>query len=157
MHCQPHHFLHPPPRHPVVAVAERPGDPNARVGDADREVAADLLADAAAAGYLRLDELDERLAAVWSATTRADLSAVERDLPVELHRAAARDDAAARARANTRAGLMPYAAVMLLLLAGWFVVGVIGGGWYPWPIWPALGWGLCLLRGTGAAADGRTP
>ena len=39
-----------------------------RAGDRDRQRTADVLALATAQGHLRIDELDERLAAVWSAT-----------------------------------------------------------------------------------------
>lgn len=40
--------------------------------------------------------------------------------------------------------LMAYVAVMVLLVLIWLLVGVNGGGWYPWPVWPALGWGIGL-------------
>ena len=74
-----HHRLPGP-----VDVAVLDPSPEARVGDADRERTVALLGDAAAAGYLRLDELDQRLSAAWSATTVAQLSAVENDLPEQL-------------------------------------------------------------------------
>lgn len=154
MHCQPHHSPHDSPRH--LTVVEPARDPNARVGDADREGVAQLLADAAATGYLSLEELDQRLAAVWSATTSRELSVAESDLPVELRSARAQRDTAARARADARARVVPhiaaYAAVTLLLLMVWLIAGFTGGGWYPWPIWPALGWGIGLLRHVRAAA-----
>jgi hypothetical protein len=34
---------------------------------------------------------------------------------------------------------------MALLVAIWLVVGLGGGSWYPWPLWPALGWGIAVL------------
>jgi hypothetical protein len=113
-----------------------------------------------AAGYLRLDELDERLTVVWSATTAGQLQATESDLPSGLRRAHDRREAAARVRAAARAGLLPhlaaYAAVMLLLVAVWLAVGVSADRWYPWPLWPALGWGIGVV-GHVRAATRATP
>lgn len=123
--------------------------PRARVGDADRERVAAVLGDAAAEGYLRLDELDARLGAIWSARTRADLDAALGDLPEDWLRAREQRAALERARAAARAALRPhlasYVGVMLLLTAIWLVVGVTAGAWYPWPVWPALGWGIGLV------------
>lgn len=34
---------------------------------------------------------------------------------------------------------------MLLLVAIWLAVGVTAGSWYPWPVWPALGWGIGVV------------
>jgi len=149
MHCQTRRLT---PLDPPVVRRTAPSD---RIGDADRERAAELLGDAAAAGYLRLDELDERLALVWSAATGAELAAAEADIPDDLRRAQARRAALARGRGVARAGLVPhlisYAAVMLLLVTIWLSVGLLGGGWYPWPIWPALGWGIGVASHVRAA------
>lgn len=54
--------------------------PATRVGDADREAAAEQLRTAVADGRLEIAELDERLGAVYSARTRAELAAVTTDL-----------------------------------------------------------------------------
>ena len=54
--------------------------PATRVGDADREAAAEQLRTAVADGRLELAELDERLTAAYSARTRAELAAVTADL-----------------------------------------------------------------------------
>jgi len=56
--------------------------PNMRVGDADREAVAAQLREHYADGRLTLDELNERLDQAFAARTRADLTAVTRDLPV---------------------------------------------------------------------------
>lgn len=53
-----------------------------RIGDAEREVATARLGDHFAAGRLDHAEYDERLDAIWSARTRADLDQVFWDLPV---------------------------------------------------------------------------
>jgi hypothetical protein len=52
-----------------------------RIGDAEREVATARLGDHFAAGRLDHEEYDERLDAIWSARTRADLDQVFWDLP----------------------------------------------------------------------------
>jgi hypothetical protein len=53
---------------------------SARVGDADREAAADLLRAAVEAGQLELSELDGRLTATYAARTVGQLEAVTADL-----------------------------------------------------------------------------
>src|SRR5262252_7044596 len=57
-----------------------------RASDADRERVAEILRTAAAEGRLGLDELDERLAHVYSARTYAELEPVTADLPTHPHR-----------------------------------------------------------------------
>ncbi|HVT67935.1 MAG TPA: DUF1707 domain-containing protein, partial [Trebonia sp.] len=52
-----------------------------RVSDAEREAAAAELREHFASGRLDSDELEERLATVFAAKTRGDLSAVFTDLP----------------------------------------------------------------------------
>lgn len=156
LHCQLDHQLkRPPGNEPAVTLSGAPADPDLRIGDIDRQRVAALLGEAAGAGYLRLDEVDERLTTVWSATTSGELSAVASDLPVELRRARARREAAAVvrdvARSRLPAHLGSYLSVMALLVAVWLVIGLTGGSWYPWPIWPALGWGIGVVRHVRAA------
>jgi Domain of unknown function (DUF1707) len=52
-----------------------------RASDADRERVADVLRDAAGDGRLTMDELDERLDAVYAAKTYAELEPITHDLP----------------------------------------------------------------------------
>src|ERR1700753_3294549 len=52
-----------------------------RASDADREGVANVLREAAGDGRLGLDELDERLDAVYAAKTYAELEPITRDLP----------------------------------------------------------------------------
>ena len=52
-----------------------------RASDADRERVADILRQAAGDGRLSMEELDERLDAVYAAKTYAELEPVTRDLP----------------------------------------------------------------------------
>ncbi len=59
-----------------------PPDPAAAVDDDDRDVARQLLQQALARDEVTFEELDDRFAAVYSATTRAELDHVTADLPV---------------------------------------------------------------------------
>lgn len=54
---------------------------NLRASDLDRERTAEILRDAAGDGRLGLDELDERLTAVYAAKTYAELEPIVQDLP----------------------------------------------------------------------------
>jgi hypothetical protein len=54
---------------------------NLRASDADRERVASVLREAAGDGRLSMDELDERLDAVFAAKTYADLEPITHDLP----------------------------------------------------------------------------
>ena len=56
--------------------------PSSRVSDGDRELTVTRLQEAVADGRLDLSELEERLDAVYSAKTRADLDSLTADLPV---------------------------------------------------------------------------
>jgi hypothetical protein len=117
-----------------------------RVGTAERESAAALLADAAAGGYLDTDEFSERSAAAYAARTRRELDGVLTDLPPSWLKAREatrrRQRQVAAARAGMRWHLGGYVAGSLLMIAIWLAVGVSAGAWYPWPIWPILGWGI---------------
>jgi hypothetical protein len=44
---------------------------------------------------------------------------------------------------------------MSLLVAIWFVAGLNSGSWYPWPVWPALGWGIAVAGHVRTARAGR--
>ena len=54
---------------------------NLRASDADRERIANVLREAAGEGRLTMDELDERLDAVYAAKTYAELEPITHDLP----------------------------------------------------------------------------
>ncbi|MFC6885104.1 MULTISPECIES: DUF1707 SHOCT-like domain-containing protein [Actinomadura] len=58
-----------------------PDPPEMRASDSDRDRVAQLLRDAAGDGRLTLEELDERLDAVYAAKTYAELEPITRDLP----------------------------------------------------------------------------
>lgn len=109
-----------------------------RVSDVEREAAADELRVHAGAGRLELDELDERIEAALCARTRSDLATVLADLPPAT--AAAGEP---RRRRQERGGqrFTTYLWVMALLIAIWLLTGA----GHPWPLYPALGWGIPLL------------
>jgi hypothetical protein len=65
----------------MADLPERMDPRQLRASDADRERVAEVLRTAAAEGRLDLDEVDERLHAVYAARTYADLEPVVRDLP----------------------------------------------------------------------------
>lgn len=58
-----------------------PESPNLRASDKDREHMAEVLREAAGEGRLSLEELDQRLDAVYAAKTYAELEPITRDLP----------------------------------------------------------------------------
>lgn len=58
------------------------GHSGLRASDADRERVVEVLRQAAGDGRLSIDELDERISAVYAAKTYAELEPVIRDLPV---------------------------------------------------------------------------
>ncbi|MEI2714541.1 MAG: DUF1707 domain-containing protein [Nocardioides sp.] len=60
---------------------QRPDPSKFRVSDDDRHKVAELLREAAGAGRLDLDELDERLEKAYAAKTYADLIPITADLP----------------------------------------------------------------------------
>lgn len=142
-----------------VASGGRGADaPDVRVGDEDRRRTADLLARAAGTGHLALDQVDARMAGAWSARTGVELTVLEADLPASLRDERDRREAAERqrdaARAGLRSHLVSYLVVMAVLVVVWLVAGLTGGGWYPWPVWPALGWGVAVA---GQARTARAP
>jgi hypothetical protein len=105
-----------------------------RISDADRDDVASILRDAAGEGRLDLEELDERLSAVYAAKTYGDLEPITRDLPAESHAATP-----ARPRGD-RFGGMPTSTKGIAILGGferkggWVVpetfnaVALLGGG-----------------------------
>ena len=140
--------------HQAAPVAVKERDPAQRLTDADRERAAAMLSQAFRDGMLRVEEFDQRLSAVYAATTVGDLDGVMRDLPHDwseevrtAEHAARRAD---RQRRGWQAGFRTYRGVMLLLVGIWFVTslgefGTDSGEAFFWPIFPILGWGIPLF------------
>ncbi|MFC0224356.1 DUF1707 SHOCT-like domain-containing protein [Nocardioides zeicaulis] len=102
-------------------------DPRLRVSDADRERAMADLATHYAEGRLDHEEYDERLDAIWTARTRADLAVLFGDLPRLAPTPTPTPPARApRQRARTRVPLVPVLALVIglavLAKAPWLVL-----------------------------------
>jgi hypothetical protein len=96
-----------------------PLDPrHLRVSDAEREVAAERLRVAAGEGRLDLEELEERITAVYSAKTYADLEPVTRDLPASGDAPVRGTVPAARARGRWIVGRKPARRTTFVLMGG---------------------------------------
>ena len=91
-------------------------DPRMRIADSDRERAMADLAMHYADGRLEHEEYDERLDAIWTARTRADLAVIFSDLPRPQPQPA-RTPARAPGRSGPgfRLPLLPVLAVLVVL------------------------------------------
>jgi hypothetical protein len=122
---------------------------SARVGDRERDEVMQLLADAFADGRLTREEFDTRSAAALVARTGGDLAALTQDLApgwlADRGRARLGAERAVRATERLRAETRSYVGVMLLLVTVWLVIGLSAQTWYPWFVWPALGWGISIV------------
>lgn len=102
-----------------------------RISDADREQAASDLSEHYAEGRLSHDEHAERLDAIWTARTHADLAPIFEDLPSR------RSPVPARPRGGLRrwhsVPFLPVAAALILLsvlthLPFWILIFFVGCG-----------------------------
>jgi Domain of unknown function (DUF1707) len=109
-----------------------------RVGDADRNRTADLLKEAHAAGYLTLEEVDERLGTALAARTRGELDRLVADLPPEWR--ASQQPAPPAARQPRQRPAFPPEVVwlvpLLVVVAGLLTLAVLTRGlfFFPWPL-----------------------
>jgi len=120
-------------------VLTRPADPAVRIGDAERDRVIDQLADHHAAGRLTLAEFEDRMAAASTARTGADLALLTADLPAPTAPPADRSPARLAVRALQ---LDPAVRTYLAVMAALWLIWLVAGAGYPWPIWPMLGWGV---------------
>ncbi|TDC86562.1 DUF1707 domain-containing protein [Actinomadura sp. 7K507] len=133
-------------------------NPDVRASDADRDRVAESLRDHCGEGRITMDELHERLEAVYEAKTMGQLQEVTADLPEEdLYqlpvpatqakstespvKAAARDLDVTGNRTMWAA----WAAVSGINFTIWLIIAVSTGWVYPWWIWVAGPWGAMLL------------
>ena len=101
-----------------------------RISDADREQAASDLSEHYAVGRLSHDEHAERLDAIWTARTHADLRPIFEDLPSRLSAGAVRPPRGARWRGVP---FLPIVAVLVVLsvvthLPFWILIFFVGRG-----------------------------
>lgn len=115
-----------------------------RATDADRQRVIARLRGAAGEGAIDLDELEQRITAAYVARTVADLSTVTADLPATVAPPGAKAPKHRRPLVmeddEFRHHLSVYAAVIGMLVVIW----LLGGAGHPWPLYPALGWGIGL-------------
>jgi Domain of unknown function (DUF1707) len=117
--------------------------PDLRIGDADREAAAESLREHYAQGRLTLEEFNQRLDAAFKATTQSQLNLLMRDLPhaprpsaplpvTAAGRERAREDyqwgCGAHGR-RTRLGMFP---VIIAAFVAWLVLFDLHLA-FPWP------------------------
>ncbi|MCW2737494.1 DUF1707 domain-containing protein [Nocardioides sp.] len=110
-------------------------DPRLRIADSDRERAMADLAMHYADGRLDHEEYDERLDAIWTARTRADLAVLFSDLPRPQTSQPARPAPRPRSRERARLPLLPVLALLIAL-------SIITGA----PVWLLI-FPLMFLRG----------
>jgi len=110
--------------------------PGIRASDAEREQAAEALREHYTAGRLTSEELDERLDAVYKATTVAELDRLRGDLPdLPLPPGAVRTELAVR-RAELRRQLVQRAGGALTPFAICTLIWAASGADSPfWPVW----------------------
>jgi hypothetical protein len=89
-----------------------------RVSDTEREAVAEQLRVAAGDGRLGLDELEDRITAVYSAKTYAELEPITRDLPVGSTVRGPADFAAPATRGRWRVGLKPGRTKTVVFMGG---------------------------------------
>ena len=141
-------------------------DPTLRASDADRDAVADRLREAHVEGRLTVDEVGERLDAVFAARTLGELRDLTRDLPESAGRVARTGDEAEVARSRgpgeversdggLRGAWGTWGTAVLVTSVIWFVSGLAGTDWsFYWPIWVAGPWGAVLLARTLFAGRG---
>lgn len=145
-----------------------PPDPRMRAADSDRDRVVAGLREHCAQGRLTIEELNERLEAVYAAKTLGELQELTADLPEEdLHELpvpARQWGTPARRRSwpampGSRALWATWASVSAFAFITWAIVSVTAGRLLdPWWLWVAGPWGVALLVKQmygGSGQDGR--
>jgi hypothetical protein len=113
--------------------------PELRIGDAEREAAADHLRDNFAQGRLTQEEFSERLDAIFAAKTQSQLSAITSDLPPAAARQSVPQPVAAQTgsgRQDYRSGRRPrlgFIPVIIAALVSWLLIVDLSLRTFPWP------------------------
>lgn len=114
-----------------------------RVSDVERAAVQERLREAVGAGQLDLHEFDTRVATVWQAKTRGDLTRVTADLPAVPVPPPAPPPAPRRRIFSDDAGGLTLKVLSIIWLCAfsinvvvWLLVSLTEGGLeYPWPVW----------------------
>lgn len=125
-----------------------PDIPVQRASDDDRRRVVTRLRDAAGDGVLDLDELEDRIGAVYSAKTLPELAQLTVDLPAPSTDvtpappppAAAKPPIPALQNGGFRHHLTVYVLTIGMLIGIW----MLSGFGHFWPFYPAAGWGIGL-------------
>ncbi|PKK12829.1 DUF1707 domain-containing protein [Thermomonospora sp. CIF 1] len=136
-------------------------DPRMRASDADRDRVAEALREHCAVGRITVEELQERLEAVYAAKTYGELAGITADLPEEdlqarpappAHRSGAaaspREPAGGLSRRGIAAVWAAWAMASGINFTIWLALALTGELVYPWWIWVAGPWGAVLLIST---------
>jgi Domain of unknown function (DUF1707) len=115
--------------------------PDLRIGDAEREAAANLLREHYAQGRLTLEEFNQRLDATFAATTQRQLGQISRDLPHPGLTAATRPQAAraGQRQDHSRRGnrsaprILRLVPVMVAVATLWLLTVGLHLSAFPWP------------------------
>ena len=140
--------------------SELQGAGDYRAGDADRDRTADLLKEAHAAGYLTLEETDERLGTALAARTRGELDRLVADLPPEWRARQERGQPSAEPPPRQRQRpTLPAEVVWLvplvMVITGVILLAVLSRGFWFFP-WPLL-WIFFFAFGRRGRAGWRPP
>jgi hypothetical protein len=139
-HSRHHH------RGPVERASAERRDPGLRASDDERESIVNELREHGAAGRLDVEELEQRVAAAYTARTHGELGALLADLP---RTSPARRPAPAPVRHfpghGHGHGWGGFLQVNALLIAIW----AVSGAGYFWPAWVMVWWAFALLLKSG--------
>ena len=131
-------------------------DPNMRASDADRDRVATLLREHHAAGRLTSQEFSDRLDKAFAGRTVGDLDELLKDLPgIDLYRlpdaALTRQPRQVQRPPRRRGRGHGSSAAWRAAWGSWFtvtlicfVIWILAGGGYVWPLWVAGPWGAVL-------------
>ena len=125
-----------------------------RASDEDREQLVSELREHAVAGRLTTEELEDRVQAVYSARTTAELDAVRHDLPVTGHQLAI-NHAARRSHLTRRMLQESGGSLGLFVVCAVIWLGSGAHGQF-WPVWVLLVFALSMVR-NGWALFGPAP
>ncbi len=124
-----------------------PDIPVQRASDDDRQRVVTRLRDAAGDGVLGLDELEERIGAVYAAKTLPELAQLTVDLPESQAGAVPAPPPPAPKHpipALKNGGFQHHLTVYVLTIGMLIGIWMLSGFGHFWPFYPAAGWGIGL-------------